>query len=256
MTVFSAYSFLTSAPNIWSGAGYAAWTNGLQVAIGILLLCVQSSTSLSEERERGSLDILMSTPISTWSIVWGKWLGGFRGVPALTVLPTGLAIILAAKGPNHGWWHVVMIFGLILVYGAWASSMGLALATWVRRLGRAVAVAVAVDVFVTVGWIFLIMALFQMRAENEGLMMVSHFFGPGELTFECAGPGPQNNASTAFVIIILYLIASAAIVLATNLSFNWFLGRITLRRAPERDVIISRRPSWLRRRILRWVPSA
>ncbi|GAC1315251.1 MAG: hypothetical protein NVSMB14_15270 [Isosphaeraceae bacterium] len=256
MTVSSGYYFLWEGLTNWTSAGYAAWTNGLQAAIGILLLCVQSSTSLSEERERGSLDILMSTPISTWSIVWGKWLGSFRGVPALTILPTGLAVVLAAYGPNHGWWHVVMIFGLILAYGAWASSMGLALATWVRKLGRAVAIAVAVDVFVTVGWVFVLLALFRMGSNQEGPMMISHFFGPGELTFECAGPGPRNNAGPAFVIIVLYLIASAGILLAAYLTFNRCLGRITLKKSPKESAVISRRPSTIRQRILRRVPTA
>ncbi len=34
----------------------AAWVNGLQVAIGLLLLSVTAATSLAEERVRGSLD--------------------------------------------------------------------------------------------------------------------------------------------------------------------------------------------------------
>ena len=64
-----------------------AWVNGLQVAIGMLLLSVTAATSLSEERARGSLDVLMTTPLSTREIVLGKWSGTFRRVPSMAILP-------------------------------------------------------------------------------------------------------------------------------------------------------------------------
>ena len=54
-----------------------AWVNGLQVSIGLLLFSVTAATSLAEERARGSLELLMSSPLSTRQIVFGKWLGGF-----------------------------------------------------------------------------------------------------------------------------------------------------------------------------------
>ena len=49
--------------------------NGLQVSAGLLLLSVSAATSLAEERQRGSLDVLLATPLSTRSIVLGKWWG-------------------------------------------------------------------------------------------------------------------------------------------------------------------------------------
>ena len=61
--------------------------NGFQVAVGLLLLSVTAATSLAEERAHGSLDLLLSTPLSTWQIVVGKWLGAFRVVPMLVILP-------------------------------------------------------------------------------------------------------------------------------------------------------------------------
>ena len=75
--------------------------NGLQVGAGLLLLSVSAATSLAEERQRGSLDVLMATPLSTRSIVLGKWWGAFRGVPPLTVLPVLLAAALATHTGSH-----------------------------------------------------------------------------------------------------------------------------------------------------------
>ena len=60
---------------------FAAWVNGLQVAAG-LRLSAGAATSLAEERVRGSLDVLMTTRLSTAEIVLGKWLGNYRFVPS------------------------------------------------------------------------------------------------------------------------------------------------------------------------------
>ena len=63
--------------NRW-GRELGAVVNGLQVGAGLLLLSVSAATSLAEERQRGSLDVLMATPLPTRAIVWGKWWGAFR----------------------------------------------------------------------------------------------------------------------------------------------------------------------------------
>ena len=52
-----------------------------QVAVGLLLLSVCAATSLGDERVRGSLDLLMSTPLSTREILAGKLWGSFRLAP-------------------------------------------------------------------------------------------------------------------------------------------------------------------------------
>ena len=52
-----------------------AMIGAFQVAVGLLLLSVGAATSLAEERVRGSLDVLLSTPMSTRSILAGKWWG-------------------------------------------------------------------------------------------------------------------------------------------------------------------------------------
>jgi hypothetical protein len=65
---------------------------------------------------------------------------------------------------------------LILAYGAGITSLGLALATWVSRLGRAVAICVTTVVVLSIGWVFLLMVLCQ---PNIGmyLAMGSPVFG-------------------------------------------------------------------------------
>jgi len=147
----------------------------LQSVLGLMLLSVQAPTALGEERVRGSLDVLMAAPISTWAIVWGKWLGTYRVVLWLAVLPGVAAAVIAATcpdvpprftaalaripiGPIRPADRVlapVLIVAELLSWGAAFTSLGLLLATWTPRIGRAIGISVAVFLLLSFGWIFL-----------------------------------------------------------------------------------------------------
>ena len=128
-------------------------------------------TSLSEERTRGTLDVLLATPLSTQSIVWGKWWGAFRVVPLLAFWPTVVMAAFAFGKPAAGAmvqlddgtraFSVVLMALIVLVHGAAITSLGLALATWIPRPGRAVGLTVVAYVLVSVGWMILILILVE-----------------------------------------------------------------------------------------------
>ena len=61
-----------------------------QVSLGLLLLSVSAATSLAEERVRGSLDVLLCTPLSTRSILVGKWWGSFLQAAHVLIWPADL----------------------------------------------------------------------------------------------------------------------------------------------------------------------
>jgi ABC-type transport system involved in multi-copper enzyme maturation permease subunit len=147
----------------------------VQPFLGLLLLSCRAPTALTEERDRRTLDVLMSTPLSTWSIVRGKWLAAYRVVPWLAVLPGLAATVLACAVPVNSRQYAAMgltppspsIFDVldrlpipalvvaeILSVGAAITSLGLLLATWTARPGRAIAVNVAAFVLIAVGWPF------------------------------------------------------------------------------------------------------
>ena len=54
------------------------------MAGGLTLLLVSATMAVVEERGRGSLDILLATPIATRGIVLAKWWGAF---PRAATLP-------------------------------------------------------------------------------------------------------------------------------------------------------------------------
>jgi ABC-type transport system involved in multi-copper enzyme maturation permease subunit len=86
------------------GGGDAAlyaglWSDLIQVGLGLLIFSAVAPMSLSEERQPGSLDVLLATPLSTRTIVLGKWMGTFRRVPWLAIGPGIMALALATAGP-------------------------------------------------------------------------------------------------------------------------------------------------------------
>ena len=120
------------------------------MAIGLLLLSVSAATTLAEERDRGSLDVIMTTPLTSREIVWGKWWGTFAMVPRLAILPIWVAA--GAAMVTDGGIGLVLMIGLILAYAAAITSLGLAVATWIPRLGRVITMSVMAYVLVALGW--------------------------------------------------------------------------------------------------------
>ncbi len=229
-TLFITLATTFSIVAILSGQFITAMlVNGFQVSIGLLLLSVSAATSLAEERVRGSLDVLMATPLSTRQIVMGKWLGSFRLVPLLAVLPA-LVIMLTGNNPVFpNWIGAVVMTAYILACGAAVTSLGLAMATWCSRLGRAVGFTVTGFVLITVGWLFLVVALFQPNPLGWILITASPFYGALLTTAEsCSGQfgGPDTNLTGPVLWTVLYSGLSVILLVATLLSFNRCLGRV------------------------------
>ena len=127
---------------------------GLLTTLGLLLISTSTASVLAEERSRGSLDILISTPLTTRAILTAKWRGAFRRVPGLTFWP----IVLAGRFAFESRLEFVSVAILYLVpilivaQGAALVSLGLALATWIKRTSVATAWTVGLAVATIVGW--------------------------------------------------------------------------------------------------------
>jgi len=204
--------------------------NAVQVAGGLLMLSVSAATSLAEERQRGGLDVLMATPLPTRSIVWGKWWGAFRLVPRLLILPSLLTFALAFHTGQL--WGVALMAALILAYGAAITSLGLALATWMPWLGRAVGTTVGLYTIMCLGWVPLSFIIFGDGPGNDGAGVAagSPLMGVGIYSSLLAEvePGHEFVGQTAWTIFwaIAYSGVALALLLATLGTFNRCLGRI------------------------------
>jgi ABC-type transport system involved in multi-copper enzyme maturation permease subunit len=266
VAVWGLFGMLSSGFSLWAivdalgGAGprgrdAGAVISGLQVSAGLLLLSVSAVTSLAEERQRGSLDVLLATPLSTRSIVLSKWLGAFRGVPPLTVLPVLIAAALAthtgfALGP-------ALIGGLVVAYGAAITSLGLALATWLPRMGRAIGLTAGLYVVVLIGAIPVGTILFGKgpSGARDGIASASPFWGVGfssAMFGGTAGPGHEIEKQAAWLVfwIVAYGLVAIGLLLATLKTFNRCLGRIDNRLPAEQPFP---RPA---RKPATWLPDA
>jgi ABC-type transport system involved in multi-copper enzyme maturation permease subunit len=206
---------------------------GFQVAIGLLLASLASATSLSEERVRGSLDVLLATPLSTAEIVWGKWWGAYRGIPPLAILP---GLIACMSCLEDRWVGVPLVLGLVFAYGAVITSLGLALATWIRQAGRVVALCVGIYAALALGWPMVVIMLLPKGPGESGVFAVvgSPFFG---IAFGILGVADPHAPDfwpavlyAALLWIFVFAIVSALLIRGTLRSFNHCLGRIPDRR--------------------------
>jgi ABC-type transport system involved in multi-copper enzyme maturation permease subunit len=252
------------------GQRFLGLFNGAQATFGLLLVSLAAPTVLAEERMRGSLDVLMTTPLPTHRIVLAKWWGAYRVVPALAFLPMIGALAIAVGAPEsirvmpQPPVHVGAIdriasatlpVAFLLVQGAAVTSVGLAMATWMRRLGRAVAVSVASYAFVAFGWIILL----ELEIITPLLIWLG-LFAPGDhrsesffaevlasacpiggqlMPLDAMSPPASENRGAFYLGLALVIVATlifALLVLgATLVTFNRCLGRMPERprRAPQ-----------------------
>lgn len=217
------------------GEGLLGMANGFTVTYGLLLLSVSASTSLSEERARGSLDVLMSTPLPTSQIVWGKWWGTFRGALWISLLPTIVAVLIGIK--KFTLLEPLVTIALILSFGAMLTSLGLFFATVIEKQGRAIGLTVAGYGALCFGWPILVVVLglgatsrypyFLLEAPWYGshrllapLVRVYYYsYGYEEVGFGglllCGGVWVGINA-----------LITAALITLTLMRFNHYLGRV------------------------------
>jgi hypothetical protein len=170
----------------------------LQITFGLLLFSAVAPMSLAEERQRGSLDVLLATPMSTRAIVTGKWLGTFRLVLWIVLAPAILALGLGAAD-NSAWlaaqgatarefyghlssqqrlWMGALVGLTFLAHGALITSTGLLLACWLKRPSRAIAINVCLFLVIAVGWPILVGTLNRgvVRWSESGLYHVSPLY--------------------------------------------------------------------------------
>jgi ABC-type transport system involved in multi-copper enzyme maturation permease subunit len=231
-----------------------AFVNAFGVSVGLLLVSVTSVTSLQEERLRGSMDVLLTTPLSTLQVFWGKWWGSFRLVLRLAVLPTALSFapILAvflgrarAEGaPFHNIAGSFLLMPVVICcYGAAVVSLGLALAIWIKGPGKAMAASVILYLLPTVGC--LLSPLFFHSGEDFKTLG-SSFMAMGYLTIIGLEPVPIGVLSVIpwlMVWSIVYAFAAGFISLLAYRSFDRCLERM-----PDQMAISSRSERALRRR--------
>ncbi len=79
---------------------FAAWYIGYVIVFNMLVGPVFSAGSVTSERERQTLDLLLTTIITPWQILWGKLIAGLRVSSVLTMFllwPVLLACVMVSS---------------------------------------------------------------------------------------------------------------------------------------------------------------
>jgi ABC-type transport system involved in multi-copper enzyme maturation permease subunit len=116
----------------------------------------------------------------------------------------------------------------MLAYGAAVTSLGLALATWVKRFGMAIGLSVIVYVVITGGSILVLLAVGPAAMEERSLAFISPWYGAGELTFEIGGHGGgREPVGWKIAWGVVYAVAALLLLIATRKTFDRYMGRMS-----------------------------
>jgi len=267
--IWTTYVALAIAAIVY--VNFHAWINGAWneipslvncaiVGLGLLLATVHAVTALADERTRGSLDILLLTPVPTKHILWAKWRSAFGIVVRLSCLPLGVALIVywwTEHMTMPGWWgndrhnqemliEILAIPLVVVSSGALLTSVGLLLATWNKNLSRAVGLAITFWLSIVVIWpIFARIVLPSMFGE-----IAFSLFSPAyavwyttnriEQQFYWYGNNTEWKVVLAFVIgfNIIFAIFTYAL---TWIIFDRKMGRISR----DKPVALKDRSIWM-----------
>lgn len=106
------------------------------LAFNFLVAPVFSAGALTSERERQTLELLLTTILPPSQIVWGKLLASFRVSYVLTMFlmwPVVLAFFLAMPFYGPIWYSIVVFFLIVLVSAVFNSVSALLCSTFCRK---------------------------------------------------------------------------------------------------------------------------
>src|SRR3954454_14859153 len=93
---------------------WAAWYIAYVILFNMLVGPVFSAGSVTSERERQTLDLLLVTLVTPWQMLWGKLLSGLRVSSVLTAFLLW-PVLLACMMPLPFWHHLPTMGGYVLV---------------------------------------------------------------------------------------------------------------------------------------------
>ena len=156
----------------------------------------------------------------------------------MLIWPALLAGILLVQSGR--WISYLLLLGLVASYCAVITSLGLAMATWVSRIGRAVAMCVTTYVVSSVGWLILVSLLGPGPGSGRdnnfmlAVMMGSPLYGTPIATIAVAPEElrvPGGTTEVLFLGAFFWMVVSGIIAfvlfLTTLATFDDCLGRVS-----------------------------
>lgn len=202
---------------------------------------VNAVSALADEKSRGSLEILTTTPLTTVAIFRAKWWAAIAAVPMWMLLP--LIINVAtwwqtyvnvkrarwAPPPNpESVWCLLFSVLLPLTCAAMLSSIGLFLALQMKNYLRAVGTVVAIYVLVSISWPVSLRVLGISAFDYINLNLFSPLCAASEFNSQITTwPHQPSIAFSSLVICAVNLSAAIYFFVLSRIIADRKMGRIS-----------------------------
>jgi ABC-type transport system involved in multi-copper enzyme maturation permease subunit len=211
----------------------------LEFAVILLIVTNAAASTVTREKEDGSLDLLLTTPITSRYYIWGKLRGLVSFVLPLVAVPVISVMIFVVydifrrlfMGPEPGFkWivfpeAVLIMPPMLVIVAAFASILGMQMSLRCRTTVRAVMSSVAIVAGISAVLIGCGQVLLNSGGNNGGIQFVFTGFSPFTLlallidpytvaggTFATGRPGEGDAARVAMLISAIAAIAAYAAV--------------------------------------------
>jgi ABC-type transport system involved in multi-copper enzyme maturation permease subunit len=137
---FIHYVWFALASGYQTTASANFWSRTMGAMVGCLLLvgvAVRAATAISSERERDTLDGLLTTPLDSTSILWSKWLGSIWSIRWGCLWVSLIWVIgIYVGGLRLG--NVALLYVALFIYASTLAMIGLWFSVKCRNSQRAV----------------------------------------------------------------------------------------------------------------------
>ncbi len=160
----------------------------VEFAVILLIVTNAAASTVTREKEDGSLDMLLTTPITSRYYIWGKLRGLVSYVLPLVAVPVLSAMIfiahdmmryVASPDPSFQWIvfpeSVLILPGLLIITAAFASILGMMLSLKCRTTVRAVMFSVGIVMGVCGGLAWCGYSALQGFRAGEASLVVGSF---------------------------------------------------------------------------------
>lgn len=114
-----------------------------------LMVPVITSGSISGEREKQTLDIMLTTPMSPFSIVLGKLWSAMMIVMMYMIASVPVMAIAFVLG-GLSWWNLLGLFVMLLYLGIYVGSVGIFCSSFVKKSIAATILTIVIGVGILV----------------------------------------------------------------------------------------------------------
>jgi ABC-type transport system involved in multi-copper enzyme maturation permease subunit len=211
-----------------------------QFAAAQLVAALMLSSSIGDEMRRGTLGVLLTTPITSVHIVAGKLLGGLLQIVLLLGIGLPALAVLRVLG-GLSWEEVFAAFWVTLTAAVFAASLSLLLSTYYRHSFQAISAGAVVYLTLFAGLPFLAACLVAAGALHQPVTLsILDLTNPFRVLYGImprVGPVPAAGAGRFFSWPIHCLIMAGAAAVIAGVSVRRVRhvavgGRLGKRRRP------------------------